>query len=328
MILSQLPKAKHNSCCVYSGDQVLQSERFVAKQQNIAIYSLMESAGAAAFAQLKLNFTNVQSILVLCGKGNNGGDGFIVARLAHLAKLQVTVLVTCDIKMLKGDALLAYQHMIAAGITGVITKQLVKQLSDFQGDVIVDALFGIGFHGQLTLQMQQLVSAVNINNAQVLSIDIPSGLCANTGFVNQQHAVVAQVTVTFIVYKLGLLTGQAANFIGKLILADLTLGVAFQAFVTCEHLLQRKPPLLNGISPLKKRLNTSHKGNVGQILAIGGGKGMPGAIRLTSEAALRCGAALVSVCCHQGNQAFIVNGRPELMLAPNEASQLASSSVI
>jgi len=328
MILPQEALAKHNSHCVYSGDQVLQNEALVAKQQNIAMYRLMENAGAAAFEQLKINFTNAQSILVLCGKGNNGGDGFIVARLAHLAKLQVTVLVTCEIETLQGDALLAYQNMITAGVTSVITKKLAQQLNNFQGDVIVDALFGIGFHGQLASQILQLVTAVNTNNTPVLSIDIPSGLCANTGFVNQQQAIVAQVTVTFIVYKLGLLTGQAANFTGKLVLANLALGTAFSALVSCENVFQRKPLLLNGISPLKKRLNTNHKGNIGQVLTLGGGKGMPGAIRLASEAALRCGAALVSVCCHPDNQAFIFNGRPELMFAPNDISQLAKSSLM
>jgi len=322
MSLSQ----KHNWHCTYSAKQVLQNESLVAQHQQLALYQLMERAGSAAFEQLQQHWPKANSVLVLCGKGNNGGDGFIIARLAHLANIHVTVLLTCEIKSIKGDALRAYQSMASAGVTDIVTANLIEQVKLFSGDVIVDALFGIGFYGSLALPMQQLVTAININKADVLSVDIPSGLCANTGFVEDSFAIIAKVTVTFIVYKQGLLTGQAANFVGELILADLLLGTSFKQQVTCHHYFQKEFPLSDGASLLKKRLNTSHKGTIGQILAIGGGVGMPGAIRLASEAALRCGAALVAVCCHQDNQALVFNGRPELMLAPSDAQQLVNSS--
>jgi len=328
MSLSQLPLAKYNWHCVYSAKQVLQNEARVAQSQQLALYQLMERAGSATFAALQYQWPKAQSILVVCGKGNNGGDGFVIARLAHLANMQVTVLLTCDIKSVKGDALLAYQKMLSVGVTKVLTENLIEQVNDFSGDVIVDALFGIGFYGSLTTPMRQLVMAINVNKANVLSVDIPSGLCASTGFVEHTLAVIAEVTVTFIVYKQGLLTGQAANFVGKLILADLLLGDAFSEQVACHHYFQKEYPLHDGVSFLTKRLNTSHKGTIGQILAVGGGVGMPGAIRLASEAALRCGAALVAVCCHQDNQALVFNGRPELMLAPSNAKELTNSLVV
>jgi len=328
MSLSQLPLAKHNWHCTYSAKQVLLNEARVAQSQQLAMYQLMERAGSVAFEKLQQHWPKARSILVLCGKGNNGGDGFVIARLAHLANMQVTVLLTCDVNRLKGDALLAYQNMISAGLTEIATANLIEQVKLFSGDIIVDALFGIGFYGSLASPMNELVTAVNANRANVLSIDIPSGLCASTGFVENGLAVIAKVTVTFIVYKQGLLTGQAANFVGKLILADLLLAEAFKQQVTCHHYFQKEYPLYGGVSFLPKRLNTSHKGTIGQILAVGGGIGMPGAIRLASEAALRCGAALVAVCCHQDNQALVFNGRPELMLAPNDAKQLANSLVV
>ncbi|MFT7005618.1 MAG: hydroxyethylthiazole kinase-like uncharacterized protein yjeF [Colwellia sp.] len=328
MSLSQLPLAKHNWHCAYSAKQVLNNESGVAQSQQIALYQLMERAGSAAFETLQKHWPKAKSILVLCGKGNNGGDGFVIARLAHLAKMQVTVLVTCDVTSIKGDALLAYQNMVAVGVTDIVTDNVIAQVALFSGDIIVDALFGIGFYGSLATPMQQLVTAINTNAADVLSVDIPSGLCATTGLVENSLAVIAKMTVTFIVYKQGLLTGQSANFIGELILADLLLGDAFKQQVTCHHYFQKEYPLYDGVSFLTKRLNTSHKGTIGQILAVGGGVGMPGAIRLASEAALRSGAALVAVCCHQDNQALVFNGRPELMLAPNEAKKLANSLVV
>jgi NAD(P)H-hydrate epimerase len=162
----------------------------------------------------------------------------------------------------------------------------------------------------------------------VLSIDIPSGLCATTGSVIEGNAIIANVTVTFIVFKQGLLTGQAANYIGELILADIELGHVFTQLVPSGIYYQQYYPTLNRGGLLPERLKTSHKGNIGQILALGGGTGTPGAIRLASEAALRSGAALVAVCCQKENQALVFNGRPELMLAPSEAKQLVNSSAM
>lgn len=328
MSLSQLPVAKHNWHCTYSAKQVLSNESQVAQNQQLALYKLMERAGSATFEKLQQYWPKARSILVVCGKGNNGGDGFVIARLAHEANFHVILLMTCDENSLKGDALLAYQNLISTGFTDIVAQDLIEQVDLFSGDVIVDALFGIGFHGSLTASIQQLVTVINANTADVLSVDIPSGLCASTGSVDNSFAIISKVTVTFIVYKQGLLTGQAANFVGELILADLGLGDVFAQQVVCQHYFQQQYPSHDGVSFLKKRLNTSHKGSIGQVLAIGGGIGMPGAIRLASEAALRCGAALVAVCCHQDNQALVFNGRPELMLAPSIAETLAGSAVI
>ena len=328
MSLSQQPHAKYNGHYAYTAKQVLTNEALVAKKQKLAMYELMERAGTTAFKALKKRWPKTTHVLILAGKGNNGGDGFIVARLAYLANIQVTVLVTTDVKSIKGDALIAYQAMLEVGVSQIVTHNLAKHISKFSGDVIVDALFGIGFYGRLTESMQQLVTIINEQAASVLSIDIPSGLCATTGLVSEKHAVVADMTVTFIVYKQGLLTGQAANFVGDLILADIGLGAAFKNFLPSNTVYQLNSPQLKHAGPLKKRANTAHKGDVGQVLAVGGDKGMSGAIRLASEAALRCGAALVSVCCHTKNQIFVANGRPELMLAPCEAKQLADSTAM
>lgn len=328
MSLPQQPEAKHNWHAAYSAKQVLVNEALVAQKLQLEMFELMERAGAAAFGALCEHWPKAKSILVLSGKGNNGGDGFITARLAHLAKLDVTVLITCDISQISGDALTAYEAMIISGVTKVFTQDLVTSIRGFSGDVIVDSLFGIGFYGTLNEPMQALVFEVNKSNADVLSVDIPSGLCATTGNVQSEQAMIADVTVTFIVYKQGLLSGQAANFVGELILADIGLGKDFKKLVSSSIAYQLCSPLIDGSSPIQERLNTSHKGSIGQVLAVGGSEGMPGAIRLASEAALRCGAALVCVCCHENNQALVFNGRPELMLAPTDAPKLANSDMM
>ena len=156
MSLSQLPLAKHNWHCAYSAKQVLNNESCVAKSQQLALYQLMERAGSASFEQLQQHWPNAQSILVLCGKGNNGGDGFVIARLAHLANMHVTVLLSCDVKQVKGDALRAYQNMISVGVTDIVTENLIEQVDLFSGDMIVDALFAVSYT-HLTLPTSDLV---------------------------------------------------------------------------------------------------------------------------------------------------------------------------
>lgn len=317
---------------IYNAKQVLENEAKVAASENIAMFDLMTQAGTVTFNKIAQFCPTAKNILVLCGKGNNGGDGFIIARLAQLAGIKVEVLVTCVVTDLKSDAKTAYQSMVSAGVSDIrhlssddlsLSRAKIKK---FSGDVIIDALFGIGFYGILPSDIRQLVNDVNQHKAPVLSVDVPSGLCATTGSVNLEFSsvIVANVTVTFIVYKQGLLTGQAANYVGKLILEDLTLGNTFIQQVPSNVFYQQT----SNINKLPNRLPTSHKGDIGLLLCVGSFIGMPGAIRLASEAALRCGAALVSVCCHQQNQALVFNGRPEMMLAPTDAQQLAKSSLL
>lgn len=317
---------------VYSAEQVLENEAKVARSQNIAMYDLMQGAGTAIFLQILKSWPDTKHILILCGKGNNGGDGFVVAKLAHQKNIKVTVLLTCAVSQLKGDALLAYQAMKSIGVALIVENtaennnaESLAIIKNFTGTVIVDALFGIGFSGRLKPNLQKVVSSINHHDAKVISVDIPSGLCATTGQVHgtdiAEQAIIANVTLTFIVYKQGLLTGQAANFVGKLMLAALAIKTTFTKQVKTKYYYsQYKLPLT-----LASRLAASHKGDNGLLLAVGGCKAMPGAIRLASEAALRCGAGLVAVSSHKENQAFIINGRPELMLAPTTSALLANS---
>ena len=310
----------------YSATQVLQNEAVVAKKLNITLQELMERAGAAAFKHILQCWPKINAILVVCGKGNNGGDGFVIARLAHLAGIDVKVLLLND-HSAQGNARLAYQALQDAGVKIIKQKKYDPQqvIADFSGELIVDAIFGIGFHGQLNNDMKQLIDTINQHDAKKLSIDIPSGLLANTGQV-QSIAVIADVTITFIVLKLGLLTAMAANYIGELFLDDLNIGQDFIANVNHQEIIYSQGS--DDLPQLTQRLPTSHKGNIGLLLAIGGNIGMPGAIRLSGEAALRCGAALVAISCYQYNQALVFNGRPEMMLAATTAEALAGSNVL
>lgn len=313
----------------YDAKQVQQNEPKIAAIQGVSMYSLMENAGAAVFSQIKCSYDQLTSLLVVCGKGNNGGDGFIVARLAAQAGIKVVVLLVsespAELNNIKGDALTALNALHNTEVNIIQTSELalaVKVVTEFNGGLIVDCIFGIGFKGQLSPFLKILITTINEHDTPVLSVDIPSGLSADTGNVDST-AIIAQQTVSFIVLKRGLLTGQSANYVGELYLADLGVGVLFSQKVASKIFIQGQ----KNLPILPKRQAASHKGNVGLALAVGGNEGMPGAIRLSAEAALRSGVSLIAVCCHHKSQSMVFSERPEIMLAPATSVGLAQSRV-
>ncbi len=319
-LLESLPQRAYNAT------QVLENEAQIAQTLPISMTALMEQAGLAVFNLLRSCYPRLSSLLVISGKGNNGGDGFVVARLAAELGIQVSVYLCCQPEQLKGDAKLAFERLVGANISIIYQNELTISrdfLAEHQFQLIIDAIFGIGFKGQLPQDIAELVTAVNDSGIDVLSVDLPSGLNASTGSVTN-NAIIAQHTVTFIAIKQGLLTGQAAHYCGELHFAGLGLADNFQLAVDSDIYLQgglNQSP--NHLPKLPVRSAVSHKGHIGQLLTVGGGQGMPGAIRLASEAALRAGAALVAVCCYPDNIAMVFNGRPELMLAHSESCRLA-----
>ncbi|MBA6397237.1 NAD(P)H-hydrate dehydratase [Colwellia sp. BRX10-4] len=333
LLNASLPQA------AFSAKQVLANEAKVAAIENIEMYSLMKNAGQAVFQHIKQKYLQnendigqkiaTQRLLVICGKGNNGGDGFVIARLAVQAGFKVSVLLTAKPEELSSDALRAYQaYMNVNKVENslIIFDQKtanVDMVANFQGKLIIDALFGIGFKGRLPETLVILVATINQHLAKVISVDVPSGLCATTGVV-ENTAIIANSTVTFIALKCGLVTGQAINHVGGIYFADLALGHAFTEQVNTNITVFGNEVFM----ALPKRKASSHKGNIGLLLAVGGGEGFAGAIRLSAEASLRSGAALVSICCHKNNRALVFNGRPELMLAPSCAEQLLGSMTL
>ncbi|MEW6983563.1 NAD(P)H-hydrate dehydratase [Colwelliaceae bacterium 6471] len=309
----------------FDARQVQQNEAIVAKSLGVEMFALMEKAGAAVFTHLRNLHPNSSNILIICGKGNNGGDGYIIARLAAVANVKVTVLIIAQQEDIKGDAQIALDMLKGTSVAVDFIPEhepACDVINKFSGDLIVDCLFGIGFKGVLATPFKQIITAVNKHKARTLSVDIPSGLCANTGVAD--IAVRADETVTFIVLKQGLLTGQAADFVGELYLADLNIGSTFIAQIPTSVFVQGP----TNLPSLGKRILTSHKGDVGLVLAVGGNKGMPGAIRLASEAALRAGAGLMAVCCHHENKAMVFSGRPEIMLLPDQLDLLKLKNTV
>ncbi len=276
------------------------------------MYDLMERAGDAAFHLIPLNWPDAKKIIVVVGSGNNGGDGFVVARLAKLAGYSVTLCSPVSNKALNGDALTAQQAWLAEG--GSIEDERQVQYGRF--DLIVDALLGTGLAGEVKSPFVQCIARINLSSTPVLSIDIPSGLHADKGTV-LGDAIAADATMTFVGVKSGLTTGIGKEFTGMLFYDDLGIGQAFNNQV--ESSIKRVA--YEDFLPLPRRPVNAHKGTFGRLLCIGGNRGMSGAIRMSGEAALRCGAGLVRVYCHHQSMLQVSNGRPELMISDDNLSQ-------
>ncbi len=300
----------------YLAQQVQAYEAQAAKKMGLSLWQLMQRAGEALFSLFDVEFVDAERILILVGKGNNAGDAYLLA--AHLQQTgrQVVVYSVFPTSLLQGDALKAYQH---AKLCEVEFSAGWPQQQTF--DVIVDGIFGTGFKGDLSAPLISIFAQCEKSTATKVSIDVPSGVNANSSEV-AIGAFKADVTLTFIALKQGLLTGKATAHCGRLYLAELGVAEAFATLVKpSATYLNQHEHLAN--SPA--RAIDTYKNQCGHVLLIGGGKGMAGAIRLAAEACLRTGAGLVSVATHPDNVAMVLQGRYELMVhgVENKADLLA-----
>ncbi len=297
---------------LYNVDSVVQLEQIAINQFGIPAYTLMKSAGDAVFNVIQTKYPSSKNILVLCGAGNNAGDGYVVARLAKQAGLTVRVISLIDPVSLKNEALLAYQDWLSVGENDVADESLINE-----ADIIVDALLGTGLAREVSGQWAQWITAVNNSIKPVISVDIPSGLMADTGVISG-HAIQADITMSFIGLKQGMFTAQAKDVCGEIVFSDLA--VPEEAFDQVETATR----LINNIdySLLPKRKASSHKGCFGHVLIVGGNEGMPGAVILAATAALRAGAGLLTIITVAKNLPVISSAVPEAIIKTCEVDSV------
>ncbi len=299
---SQWPNHNHEPVMkvdlpLYTTEQTRRLDRTAIEQGGIPGYTLMQRAGAECFRLLRVHWPEARQITVLCGSGNNGGDGWVIARLARDAGLSVTAIAVGDSNRITGDAAKALADW------GSEPPNFELQLPE-HCDVLIDALLGTGLDRELAGKYRAAVEAINSHPAPVLAVDVPTGINADTGAV-MGRAVRAKLTVSFIGRKRGLYTAAARDHTGQVIFDDLQVPTeAYAATPTSARLL--RPDRL--VLP-QRRLDT-HKGSFGSVLIVGGAEGMTGAAQLAGEAALRAGAGLVKVGSEQP-----INARAELMTA-------------
>ena len=293
---------------LYAAAQVRELDRRAIEEQGIPGYTLMRRAAAAAWQAARARWPQARSVAVVAGSGNNGGDGYEIARLARQAGCAVRVCVV-DGRAPAGDAATARAAWLELG--------RIEPYEDagadfFNADLVVDAIFGTGLTRPPQGAALAAIDSIELARkagAGVLAVDLPSGLHADTGAV-PGRAVRADLTVTFIGRKLGLHTGQGPDCCGHIVFGRLEVP---------DAVYDRLPPLATLMAPqdlracLPPRQRTAHKGDNGHVLIVGGDTGTIGAVLLAARAALRAGAGLVSVATRAAHAAQLAAAQPELM---------------
>ena len=263
---------------------------------------LMENAAISCVEEI-LKIKNLKSVAVFCGKGNNGGDGLAIARHLYNRGIKTTVYLVCGSEF-SDDALINFE------ITSKLSIRIVElndtdslDLNIKTADLVVDAIFGTGIRGEIAGLASEVIDIINDNAKYILSVDIPSGVDANTGKVSKS-CIKADKTVTFAAYKLGMLMYPGALKTGEIVVHNISIP---------EYIIDGQNININVIdkqyidSIRPKRCENSHKGDYGKILIIGGSKGLTGAVALASEACVRSGAGLVTAAVpHSLNNIFEV----------------------
>jgi NAD(P)H-hydrate epimerase len=283
-------------------------------------FELMQRAARATWRALRRRWPGAGEITVLAGRGNNAGDGYLVAVLAQRAGWRVRVLAVGDPAQLAGDAATACAEARAAGVA----VEPWSECAPLTG-VLVDALLGTGLSGDVREPYAQAIRLANASGRPCLAIDIPSGLCADSGRV-LGVALRAELTVTFIGLKLGLFCLDGPDHCGALVFDDLGADPALgaQSVPAARRLAGAELP------QLAPRPRNGHKGLFGHVLVVGGDSGFGGAALLAAESCLRGGAGLVSLATRAEHVPALLARRPEVMArgvrSANEIQDLAAAA--
>jgi ADP-dependent NAD(P)H-hydrate dehydratase / NAD(P)H-hydrate epimerase len=303
---------------VLTAAQMRDADRRTIEEVGLPPAVLMENAGAAVARVLRERYPGARRPLVLCGRGNNGGDGFVIAR--HLLDLSPSVFLVGSRQDVRGEARLHMGALERSGGTlvevGDEASWAAVRAAAAGAGVAVDALLGTGLHEAPTGTMARAIGLLRALRAEsglpVIAVDIPSGVPSDTGEVTWD-VVDADVTVTFAAPKYGLVLPPACDHAGALVVADI--GIAPQI------LAQSGPTLFladagDAAQAYPPRPPSAHKGTFGHVLVVAGAVGRTGAAILAGTGALVSGAGLVSVATPAPALATVAQGRPELMTEP------------
>ena len=248
---------------------------------------LMENAGRAAADVIIEEFPHADSAAVFAGGGNNGGDGFVIARHLMGQGVRVTTYLAVSSAKYRGDALFNLRALKKSGGEVVELNGSLRKYK--QADLIVDALFGTGLDRKVEGFNRKLINFINTQPAPRVAVDLPSGIDANTGFP-LGAAVRADVTVTFVLPKIGISIYPGLDYAGRIYVADITTPEHLETGIPYELLTRAS---VSGI--LKPRRADTHKGTYGHLFILAGSPGKTGAATLASLGALRSGTGLVTV---------------------------------
>lgn len=285
-------------------------DAYTSQQIGLPAMVLMERAALAIVQQLNCEQYNLLKVAVVCGYGNNGGDGVAVARLLKLQHIEVTIYLIGNPNNASQQT--RQQIKIAQHYNIKINTSLPETFHGYT--TIVDAIFGIGLNRVVTDDFLHAIELINQSGADILAIDIPSGICADTGQI-LGNAIKAKQTVTFAYQKIGLTLYPGVDLAGKIVIADIGIYIDKPT----NHFTYHSSELTN---LLPKRENYTNKGNFGKVLVIAGSQNMCGAAYLSAKAAYRTGAGLVRIYTPQCNHDVLLSQLPEVILTPFIPNQI------
>ncbi len=279
---------------IVDAQEMKELDELAARRYGIPSLLLMEQAGRSVVDEIELRFGDVRgkTVLILAGKGNNGGDGFVAARHALHRGAAVVLFLTSPESDLRGDAKTNYEILKSSRSEQLQLLRSINTRARNRGgyDFIVDAIFGTSFHGAVAGRFKPLIEWINgVKGSKVVSIDIPSGIEATTGDC-RSVAVRADLTVTMALPKIGLYIGKGPEYSGAVAIADIHMPEMLGRGVASQRFLVEENDVVRG---LPKRPVNAHKHSVGKIFVLAGSKGFSGAALLCSQAAMKSGAGAV-----------------------------------
>jgi len=296
--------------------QMRDADRRTIEEIGIPSIVLMENAGRQAVAAMEAAYDDLATsqVGVLCGRGNNGGDGFVVARTLVQRGVDVGVFLLGSVSEISGDARINLEVLGRIGLTVVEITTAQEWELHFteisECDLVVDAILGTGFRGQLSGLLETVVADVNALGVPIVSIDLPTGVSADTHVVDGT-AIEASMTVTLGAPKIPLVFPPADSRGGDVVIADI--GIPYPVFEELDgaylEILTRER--MREIVPA--RVADSHKGDFGRVLVVAGSNGRTGAAHLSAVGALRSGAGLVTIATPRSCVPVIAAMAPEYM---------------
>ena len=315
---------------ILTAEQMREIDRQTIQDLGMPSLTLMENAGVQFVRALEQRFPDLvsQKVTILCGKGNNGGDGFVIARQLWMRGATPRVVLAADPESLSADARVNFHYLQYTGVAPYVVRSMEDWLvikTDLLGStLLVDALLGTGLSTPLEGFYLELVSDVNTNfpGVPVIAVDMPSGLPSDTGdYVGE--SVHADLTVTFTAPKVSQVFPPNMNNCGELVVVPI--GTPPESLMRSDFFLNLVEA--SEVQPLlAPRMKDTHKGDFGHVLVVAGGRGKTGAAGLAGQAALRSGAGLVTVATAESSLTSVAGYAAELMTEPLPETEAGSIS--
>ena len=304
-----------------SSDQMRKIEQTAIEETGISSLILMENAAIQVTKHcLKyLENNNNPKVLIVCGQGNNGGDGLAVARHLHLKNIDVSIIYAGDINSAKGDAKINFDIVKKLNIPIITTNNLENY------DLVIDALLGTGLTRNIEGSIKQLIEEINRHAKYIISVDIPSGVHSDTGHV-MRCAIKANETVTLAFPKTGLFLFPGAEYAGKIHIEDISIPYSLIEKIKHEAEILTESEALS-LLPIRKQ--RSNKGDFGKVMVFAGSDEMPGAASLACSAAYLTGAGLVRACVTRNTASVIHHWQREIVtrITPDKNGMYCKNSI-